>query len=152
MKKLMNVTMTQEAIQEATKKVLASDKSKSGKMKDLFNLGLELKEIASLMEVRYNFVYNVVQNMVIVEGVEVENTRMASKKDAVWGLLDTGKTVKEIAIELKTNYNYIYKLKKEWEAEVKAEVAKIEEEEVKTETKTEVKATAKKVNRKQKTA
>ena len=36
-------------------------------------------------------------------------------KDKVWELLDTGKTTKEIAIELKTNYNYIYKLKKEWE-------------------------------------
>ena len=104
--------------------------SKSGKMKELFRLGLEVKEIATMMGVRYNFVYNVVSNMVIVEGVEVETSKKESKKDLVWGLLDEGKTVKEIAIELKTAYNYIYKLKKEWEAEVKAEVEKIEQEAV----------------------
>ena len=96
--------------------------SKSGKMKELFRLGLEIKEIADMVGVRYNFVYNVVSNMVIVEGIEVEQTKQASKKDAVWALLDQGKTAKEIAVELKTNYNYVYKLRKEWQAKVEAEV------------------------------
>lgn len=96
--------------------------SKSGKMKELFRLGLEIKAIADMLGVRYNFVYNVVSNMVIVEGIEVEQTKQASKKDAVWALLDEGKTAKEIAVELKTNYNYVYKLRKEWQAKVEAEV------------------------------
>ena len=96
--------------------------SKSGKMKELFRLGLEIKEIADMVGVRYNFVYNVVSNMVIVEGIEVEQTKQSSKKDAVWALLDQGKTAKEIAVELKTNYNYVYKLRKEWQAKVEAEV------------------------------
>lgn len=90
--------------------------SKSGKMKELFRLGLDVKEIASIMGVRYNFVYNVVSNMVIVEGIEVEATKSTSKKDEIWALLDSGKTAKEVAIELKTNLNYVYKLRKEWEA------------------------------------
>jgi transposase len=102
--------------------------SKSGKMKELFRLGLEIKEIADMVGVRYNFVYNVVSNMVIVEGIEVEQTKQASKKDAVWALLDQGKTAKEIAVELKTNYNYVYKLRKEWQAKVEAEVKAAEAE------------------------
>ena len=102
--------------------------SKSGKMKELFRLGLEIKEIADIVGVRYNFVYNVVSNMVIVEGIEVEQTKQASKKDAVWALLDQGKTAKEIAVELKTNYNYVYKLRKEWQAKVEAEVKAAEAE------------------------
>ena len=88
--------------------------SKSSKMKELFNLGLEVKEIAKVMGVRYNFVYNVVSNMVIVEGIQVENNKRASKKDKIVELLNAGKTTKEIAIELKTNYNYVYKISKEW--------------------------------------
>lgn len=102
--------------------------SKSGKMKELFRLGLEIKAIADMLGVRYNFVYNVVSNMVIVEGIEVEQTKQASKKDAVWALLDQGKTAKEIAVELKTNYNYVYKLRKEWQAKVEAEVKAAEAE------------------------
>jgi hypothetical protein len=36
-------------------------------------------------------------------------------------LFDQGKTVKEVAVELKTNYQYVYKLHKEWkELAVKA--------------------------------
>lgn len=107
----------------------AEGMSKSGKMKELFNLGLEVKEIAVMLGVRYNFVYNVVSNMVIVDGVQVESSKTESKKDKVWELLDQGKTVKEIAVELKTNYNYIYKLKKEWEAKAVAEVAEMDKAE-----------------------
>lgn len=123
MKKVMESKMSAKVLDKKVAEVMGNDKSsKSAKMKALFNLGLEVKEIADMMGVRYNFVYNVVSNMVIVDGVEVETSKKASKKDAVWGMLDEGKTVKEIAVELKTNYNYIYKLKKEWEAKVVAEV------------------------------
>lgn len=123
MKKVMESKMSAKVLDKKVAEVMDNDKSsKSAKMKALFNLGLEVKEIADMMGVRYNFVYNVVSNMVIVDGVEVETSKKASKKDAVWGMLDEGKTVKEIAVELKTNYNYIYKLKKEWEAKVVAEV------------------------------
>lgn len=101
--------------------------SKSGKMKELFRLGLEVKQIASLMGVRYNFVYNVVSNMVIIEGIQVENVKTESKKGKVWELLDSGKSVKEIAIELRTNTQYIYKLSKEWKENAVKEVEKLEQ-------------------------
>lgn len=128
MRKIMEQTMSAKKVGAAVEVIMADvSMSKSGKMKLMFNLGMEVKEIALIMGVRYNFVYNVVSNMVIVEGVEVENNKKASKKDAVWELLDAGQTVKEIAITLKTNYNYIYKLKKEWELEVALEAAKLDE-------------------------
>jgi transposase len=99
--------------------------SKSQKMKDLFALGLEIKEIALKMKVRYNFVYNVISNQIIVESLEVETTKVESKKDKVKELFLLNKSNKEIAIELKTNYNYIYKLTKELkeEALLNSEVA-----------------------------
>lgn len=126
MKKIMEVELDQKVVDKEVKRILGDEKaSKSGKMKELFGLGLDIKEIAVLMNVRYNFVYNVIQNLVIVEGVQIESNKQSSKKDAVWKMLDEGKTTKEIAVDLRTNYNYIYKLKKEWEAEVVAEAEKM---------------------------
>ena len=101
--------------------------SKSAKVKALFDGGLEVKEIATALGIRYNFAYNVISNYIIVNEIEVETQRKASKKDAVWAMLDEGKTAKEIAVELKTNYNYVYKLRKEWIAQAAAEVAVAEE-------------------------
>jgi len=93
-------------------------------MKDLFSLGFEIKEIATKMNVRYNFVYNVISNQIIVEGLEVETEKKESKKDLVKVLFDQGKSNKEIAIELKTNYNYIYKLTKELKDEIELKEVK----------------------------
>lgn len=126
MKKL-NVTKVLGA--KAIEKVVADEAmSKSAKVKALFDGGLDVKEIAAAIGIRYNFAYNVISNYIIVNEIEVEQERKASKKDAVWALLDAGKTAKEIAVELKTNYNYVYKLRKEWltqaAAEVEAEEAK----------------------------
>ena len=101
--------------------------SKSAKVKALFDGGLEVKEIATALGIGYNFAYNVISNYIIVNEIKVETQRKASKKDAVWAMLDEGKTAKEIAIELKTNYNYVYKLRKEWIAQAAAEVAVDEE-------------------------
>lgn len=115
--------MKLENVKEISKKVMDSkikgilgneSTSKSGKMRELFNLGLDVKEIAGLMGVRYNFVYNVVSNLVIVEGLSVVSNKKESKKDKVIELFNQGKSNKEIAVELKTNYNYVYKIVKEY--------------------------------------
>lgn len=128
MRKLMEKEIGKKELDKMVEAILTNDQlSKSGKMKGLFNLGLEVKEIATLLGVRYNFVYNVVSNLVIVEGLQTETSMKDSKKDVVWGLLDQGKTVKEIAVDLKTSYNYVHKLKKEWEAKAVAEVEALEE-------------------------
>jgi hypothetical protein len=102
--------------------------SKSAKMKAMFDMGAEIKDIATLLQVRYNFVYNVISNYVIVNGLATTQEKKESKKDVVWKMLDEGKTVKEIAVELKSNMQYIHKLKKEWTEAAKQEVEKMEQE------------------------
>jgi transposase len=120
MKKMMD-----KEVKNLTKKlediVAKEGLSKSQKMKDMFDLGAEIKDIATRLNVRYNFVYNVISNYCIVNGLETSTEKKESKKDKVWELFDQGKTVKEVAVELKTNYQYVYKLHKEWkELAVKA--------------------------------
>lgn len=100
--------------------------SKSARMKELFNLGLEVKEIATLMGVRYNFVYNVVSNYCLTEGLQLETTKKESKKDDIIRLYLEGKSNKEISIELKTNYNYVFNTLKKYKAEHPVEVKEAE--------------------------
>lgn len=108
---------------KAIEKVVADEAlSKSAKVKALFDGGMEVKAIAAALDIRYNFAYNVISNYIIVNEIEVETGRKASKKDAVWALLDEGKSAKEIAVELKTNYNYVYKLKKDWATKAMEEI------------------------------
>jgi transposase len=101
--------------------------SKSSKMKALFDLGLEVKEIANILGVRYNFVYNVISNYCSMNGIKVETNKRESKRDQIIELHKQGLSNKEISIELKTNYNYVfnvikaYKRAQEMEKESKAE-------------------------------
>lgn len=101
--------MTKAAIEKLVKDEAVS---KSSKMKQLFSAGMSIKEIATLLDVRYNFVYNVISNYVTVEGVEVETTKKAGKKEAIIELFKQGKSNKEISAELKSNYNYVYNVLK----------------------------------------
>ena len=96
--------------------------SKSAKMKAMYDLGMGIKDIANTLQVRYNFVYNVISNYCITQGTEMVHKKTESKKDVIMKMFDAGKTVKEIAVELKTNYQYVYKLHKEWKDKVVAEV------------------------------
>lgn len=95
--------------------ILGSNESKSKKMIALYNAGLEIKEIATLMEVRYNFVYNVISNMCRMNEVELRTNKDNgnSKKALIIQMFEEGKSNVEIAKELKTNYNYVYKITKE---------------------------------------
>ena len=88
--------------------------SKSKKFIALYNEGLEIKEIASLFNVRYNFVYNVVSNYCRMNEIELRTNNVdgSSKKVLIEELFKQGKSNTEIAKELKTNYNYVYKITK----------------------------------------
>lgn len=116
----------QEGTTKVTKaginKVVADETiSKSGKMKLLFDMGLEVKEIATVMGVRYNFVYNVVSNYCNMNGIQVETQKKESKKDQIIELFLAGKSNKEISIELKSNYNYVFNTIKAYKASQPAE-------------------------------
>lgn len=89
--------------------------SKSQKMIDMYNDGKEIKEIATAMNVRYNFVYNVISNYCRMNEVELRTNRdkSDSKKNQIIELLQAGKTKTEVATELKCNYNYVFKIEKE---------------------------------------
>ena len=88
--------------------------SKSKAMIELYNDGLEIKQIAEVMNVRYNFVYNVISNFCRMNDVELRTnkTSESSKKAQIEQLFKDGKSNTEIAKALKTNYNYVYKVTK----------------------------------------
>ena len=88
--------------------------SKSQKFIKLYNEGMEIKEIANAMNVRYNFVYNVISNHCRMNDVELRTnkTSESSKKVMIEELFKQGKSNTEISKELKTNYNYVYKVTK----------------------------------------
>lgn len=95
-------------------KVTASEVSKSAKIKALFELGLEVKAISEALGVRYQFAYNVVSNYVNINEVAIEQEAKVSKKAEVISLYLQGNTNIAISKLLKTNYNYVYKIIKEY--------------------------------------
>lgn len=107
-----NNALTQETINQVINDAALS---KSKKFIALYNEGLEIKEIASLFNVRYNFVYNVISNHCRMNDLELRTNVVngSSKKQLILDLFNQGKSNTEIAKELKTNYNYVYKITKE---------------------------------------
>lgn len=121
MKKLLEVEVA--VTEEGIMSILNSEMSKSKKMIALFDLGLETKEISDVMTkhegklVRYNFVYNVLSNHCNINSVPVETSEKTGKKDQIITMFLTGKSNKEISIELKTNYNYVFNTIKTYKKE-----------------------------------
>ena len=86
-------------------KIINNASSKSQAMVELYNQGLEIKQIANAMDVRYNFVYNVISNHCRMNDIELRTNKNNenSKKVMIEKLFHEGKTNVEIAKELKTN-------------------------------------------------
>lgn len=122
--------VTAKVTKKAIEEVLSSEVSKSSKMKQLFDLGLEIKDIATMMTVRYNFVYNVISNYVNMNGILTETQKKEGKKDGIIELYKQGRTNKEISIELKTNYNYVFNVVKQYKADHPEEIV-VEEKDAK---------------------
>ena len=123
----MDVKMIIKNVNKLTKKqqgdVIKNESlSKSSKIKTLFEAGLTIKEIASLLDIRYNFAYNVISNYIITNDVEIIKEEKTNKKQIVIDMFNKGMSNKEIAIELKTNYNYVYKIVKEYKATLQVSV------------------------------
>jgi transposase-like protein len=99
------------------RKVVEGEGSKSSKMMQLYNEGLDIGTIAKAMGVRYNFVYNVVSNECRKAGSEVRVLRKQGEvKESIIALIEAGKTNTEISKELAKNYNYVFKVRKEYDA------------------------------------
>lgn len=107
---------------KALETLVGDDKvSKSEKIRKLFDGGLEIKEIAAVLDVRYNFVYNVLQNYCVMNDIEVVKVKKDSKRDEIVQLLGQGLSLADVSRATKTNYNYIWKISKE----LKVEAAKV---------------------------
>jgi transposase-like protein len=100
--------------QAMVRKIVEGDGSKSSKMVQLYDQGMEIGEIAKAMGVRYNFVYNVLSNNCRKNGEVVRvSKKLGSVKESIVQLIEAGKTNNEISKELGVNYNYVWKIRKE---------------------------------------
>ena len=107
--------ITSTKANEVVKKLYDGEMSKSACIKELFAGGMDIKEIAQVSGIKYNHVYNVAKNEVIVHGLEVENTGRAggnTKKAKIITMLEEGKSVTEISKELKCLYNQVWQVAK----------------------------------------
>lgn len=98
------------------RKIVENGKNKSSIMVELYDKGMNLGEIAKAVNVRYQFVYNVISDYCRRNGLEKRgsNKEEVSKKDIIIGLVKEGKSNSEISKELRCNYNYVYKVSTEY--------------------------------------
>lgn len=119
-------------LQKEVTTILKDDStSKSHKMKQLFDLGLSIKEISNMMDIRYNFVYNVISNYCNMNGIDLRTEARSGKKDEIIKMHQAGEPSKAIAATLKTNYNYVRSVIKTYEKSKPAPIslAKVEKAE-----------------------
>lgn len=110
---MIKLNVKEKITREEVNRILKNEElSKSKKMIKLFEGGLDVKTISKLLNVRYNFVYNVTSNYLIKEGLldEVVKEKRESKKDIIVEKWLEGKSNIEIAKELRVNYNYVWKI------------------------------------------
>jgi hypothetical protein len=122
MKKSIGTKITGAEVAEIVGKAI----SKSAKVRELFDGGLEIKEISAALEIRYNFAFNVLQNYININDIEVEKSVRSSKRDEIVVLLQSGMSLADISKQTKTNYNYIWKINKELKGDATTEEPKEE--------------------------
>lgn len=115
MKLEVSTVLTKEEVAAVVLEMAEGRISKGACIRALFAGGLSVKEIAQVTEIRYNHVYNVIKNEVVVNGLEVVKTGRGganSKKAQIVRLLQEGKSITEIANELQCLYNYVWQVAK----------------------------------------
>lgn len=111
-------TITNEQVQGILKEVEEKRISKGAGIRAMFAGGMSVKEISKESGIRYNQVYNVVNNEVLTKGLQdcVERKTgdgRGSKKLQILEMLQSGKTIAETAQELKCLYNQVWQVAKE---------------------------------------
>lgn len=112
---VVSEVITKAQVEAAVAAMQEGKTSKGACIRTLFAGGLEVKEISTITGIKYNHVYNVVKNEVLVHGLEVETSSRSnenSKKNQILAMLEQGKTVTEISKELKCMYNYVWQVAK----------------------------------------
>jgi DNA invertase Pin-like site-specific DNA recombinase len=93
-------------------------KSKSELFRSLYDLGMEICEIARECGSHYSFVYGVISS-----SREVREINKTSKSDEIRALVDQGKKPGEIAKILNSNYSFVFSVVKKYKATKGEEVA-----------------------------
>ena len=93
-----------QAQEDAALEILDSAMNKSQKMKRLYALGFNISYIAFIMDVRYNFVYNVVKTYSVQNKQEVEKKIRPSTKELILSLFTKGQSYIDICRALHVNY------------------------------------------------
>lgn len=100
-------------VDKIAKEIAEGKISKGAGIRECFAGGMEVKDIATRLGIRYNHVYNVVKNEILVHGladqvIASERGGENSKKAQIVAMLQEGKTITEISTELKCMYNYVW--------------------------------------------
>ena len=135
-------------VDKIVKEIADGKMSKGAGIRECFAGGMEVKDIAAKLGIRYNHVYNVVKNEVLVHGlsdqiIASERGGENSKKAQIVAMLQEGKSITEISAELKCMYNYVWSVARD---------AGFTGKNKKAEDKAEDKASAKKGKKQQATA
>lgn len=111
----VEVTINETKAQEIKASMIAGTMTKGAAIRECFAGGMDVRDISKVLDIRYNHVYNVVKNEVIVHGLEVEQSVRGgenSKKAQILAALAEGKTITQIATEQKCLYNYVWQIAK----------------------------------------
>ena len=100
-------------VDKIAKEIAEGKMSKGAGIRECFAGGMEVKDIATRLGIRYNHVYNVVKNEILVHGladqvIASERGGENSKKAQIVAMLQEGKSITEISAELKCMYNYVW--------------------------------------------
>lgn len=109
----VEVSIDDKRVGKIVKEIEAGTMTKGAAIRECFAGGLEVKDISQKLGIRYNHVYNVVKNEVLVKGladdvIQSERGGANSKKAQIVQMLQDGKTITEISTELKCMYNYVW--------------------------------------------
>lgn len=110
---IMNKTIN--TTEQTIAAIVAHDISKSQRCIELYATGMSIKDIATAMNIRYNFAYNVLSNYTRVNALVMPTANNGpTKKQQVIDMVKTGSSNTEISKALATNYNYVYKIAREY--------------------------------------
>ena len=94
--------ITEARVEEIKASVANKTMTKGAAIREMFVGGMETKDIANKLGIRYNHAYNVIKNEVLIHGLEVETESRGgenSKKAQIIQGLQDGKSIKESRVK-----------------------------------------------------
>lgn len=111
----MELSIEETRVGAIKEEITAGTMSKGAGIRECFANGMDVREISKGLDIKYNHVYNVVKNEVLVNGLEVVETdrnNENSKKNQILKLLAEGKNITQVATEMRCLYNYVWQVAK----------------------------------------